>query len=173
MSDSVGAGGAGSVGEGEDPVEQTRAAALTKAVDLLALRPHFRAELAAKLAKRGFDAQAVDAALARLEELAYLDDLAAARGFAAQKVERQGWGPRRLTAELSRRGVDEGHVRTVVDEAYPEGEAVIARDVAARWAARGRGDRDRLARYLDRRGFSKSVIVEILRQFDAERARDA
>lgn len=148
--------------------EDSEAKAFAKAVDLLALRPHFRAELAVKLGRRGFDRSAVDSALTRLVDLGYLNDLAAARGFSAQRVSRQGWGPRRLTAELSRRGVEEGDVQTVVDEAFAAGEGAMASEAAARWAAKGGGDRDRLARYLDRRGFSKGVIVEILRQFAAE-----
>lgn len=149
--------------------DDSRAKALTKAVDLLALRPHFGAELAVKLKRRGFDASTVEATLARLLELGYLDDLEAARGFSGQRVARQGWGPRRLTAELSRRGVGEDHVRTVVGEVFAAGEAPLAREAASRWAAKGGSDRDRLARYLDRRGFSMSVIVEILGEFAAER----
>ena len=142
--------------------------AFSKAVDLLALRPHFEAELAVKLERRGFHRSAVDSALGRLVDLGYLDDLEAARGFASRRVPGQGWGPRRLVAELARRGVDQGHVQTVVDETFAEGEGALASAAAARWAAKGGRDRDRLARYLDRRGFSKGVIVEILREFAAE-----
>ena len=53
-------------------------------------------------------------------------------------------------------------------EVFAEGEAASARAAVERWAAKGGGDRDRLARYLDRRGFSMAVIVEILHEFAAE-----
>ena len=42
------------------------------------------------------------------------------------------------------------------------------RSAAERWTARGGSGRDRLARYLDRRGFSKAAIVEILSEFAGE-----
>ena len=142
--------------------------AFAKALDLLALRPHFRAEMRSKLSRRHFAESAVESTLDKLTELGYLDDLASARAFASQSASRKGWGPRRLMAELSRRGVGEEHVQTVVEEAFAAGEGAPARAVAARWAARGGTDRDRLARYLDRRGFSKAVIVEILHEFAAE-----
>lgn len=144
------------------------AQALAKAFDLLALRPHFRAELALKLDRRDFEGEVVTATLDRLEELGYLDDLAAARGFAGRKVSRGGWGPRRLRAELVRRGVGDGTVATVVAEAFAGGEGEAVRSAAERWAERGGKGRDRLARYLDRRGFSKTAIVEILSEFAGE-----
>ena len=136
--------------------------AYAKAVDLLARRAHFRAELADKLARRGFAEAAVSTALERLTELGYLDDLEAARSFARERVERQGWGPARLRAELQRRRVEDEEVARVVAETYPDGETALARAVAERFRERGRGGADRLARHLDRRGFSKAVIVEIL-----------
>lgn len=155
--------------------EKESARAYSKAVDLLAMRPHFRAELARKLERRDFARPAVESTLDRLIELGYVDDLASARAFASQRAARQGWGPRRLVAELARRGVDEEYVRMAVDEVFAEGEGAMAREAATRWAARagkGGGDQDRLARYLDRRGFSKSVIVEILQEFAADARLD-
>ncbi|MCZ6726811.1 MAG: regulatory protein RecX [Acidobacteria bacterium] len=153
---------------GDSGVLRGSAEALSKAVDLLALRPHFRAELALKLARRAFEGEVVIATLDRLEELGYLDDLAAARGFAEGKALRAGWGPRRLRAELARRGVADDTVATVVAGAFADGEGAAVRSAAERWTARGGSGRDRLARYLDRRGFSKAAIVEILSEFAGE-----
>lgn len=153
-------------GESEEAAQSARA--FNKAVDLLANRPHFTAELGQKLQRRGFADGDVTEALERLTSLGYLDDLAAAQGFAQHRAERQGWGPRRLRAELARRRVDEEIVSQVVAEAFREGEKPAARAAAERWSAKGGSDRDRLARYLDRRGFSKAVIVEILHEFVAQ-----
>jgi regulatory protein len=155
----------------EAPLDSA-AAAFAKAADLLALRPHFSAELAQKLARKGFDGAAIATTVVRLVELGYLDDLATARVFAEQRVARQGWGPRKLVAELSRRGVAESQVREVVAEAFAAGERAAARGAAARALRKGSSRGDKLARYLDRRGFSKGVIVEILHEFAGEAGSD-
>ncbi len=129
------------------------------------MRPHFTAEIASKLSRRRFSRDAIDSAVRRLEEAGYLDDLEAARGFARERAARSHWGPRRLRAELSRRGVSSEVVDRVVGERFAEGEAAAVRAAASGWARRGGHDRDSLARHLDRRGFSKGAIVEILAEF--------
>jgi len=66
-----------------------------KAVELLALRPHFRRQLEQKLRQRGYAEDAIAETLARLEAQRYLDDRRLARDFAAQRTERGGEGARR------------------------------------------------------------------------------
>jgi len=153
-------------GDGRD--DSAVETALAKAVDLLALRQHFAAEIRAKLKKRGFDSETTTAVVSRLEVLGYLDDVAAARAFAEQRALRQGWGPMRLRAELGRRGVDESVCESAVAQAFPDGEGDAVRAAASRWRDRGGTGRQRLARYLDRRGFSKGAIIEILSEFAGE-----
>jgi regulatory protein len=150
-------------GEGGDALAGE---AYAKALELLASRAHFAAELAVKLQRRGFARPAIERAMARLTGDGYLDDLAAAQSFARQRTRHRGWGPARLRAELGRRRVDAAIVRQVVAEVFAYGELVAARDAAEGWLAKGGGDRDRLARYLDRRGFSRGTIVEILRRIE-------
>jgi regulatory protein len=56
-----------------------------------------------KLARKGYSAQEIDAAVARLDELGYLNDLSFAEGLV--RVRSASRGPRALSAELARRGV--------------------------------------------------------------------
>ena len=73
-------------------------------IRLLARRAHSRVELRRKLARRGYDADEVRGAVARLSELGYLDDAS----FAVGHVRRRS-GTRdalALSAELAERGVD-------------------------------------------------------------------
>lgn len=135
-----------------------------KALDLLARRPHFRRELAAKLAARGFDDDEIASALDRLEEKRFLDDRQAARDFAARRLEREPIGRRRLLAELARRGASEDDAREAVDAVYPEDDAELAAAAAERWRRRTAAPRrEALARHLERRGFSGHAIVSALR----------
>ncbi len=138
-------------------------AAYGKAVELLARRPHFAAEVRRKLAARGFAPEAVAGALERLAERGYLDDRAAAHAW-VESARRRGYGPRRLRAELASRGVAEEIAREAVAAAFGAGELEAALAAAAH--LRGR-DPAALARALDRKGFSKAVILEILDRLGA------
>jgi regulatory protein len=141
-----------------------------KAVELLAARPHFRAELAAKLGRRGFPAAAVEAALDRLAREGYLDDARTAADYAAHRRERGGEGRRRLAAELARRGAPEAAVDAAL-ATLPEDDLPAARAAAEQWERRAGGSNPRalrdlraLARHLDRKGFSRRAIVAVLNE---------
>jgi regulatory protein len=132
-----------------------------KAVQLLAARPHFRRELEAKLAQRGYPAEEIEEALSRLESQGYLDDRAAARGFVEGRLER-GEGRERLRAELLKRGAPEEAVEEALTELTPEDDLPAAREAAEQWERRGGRDLRALARHLERKGFSRHAIVAVL-----------
>jgi regulatory protein len=134
-----------------------------QAVRLLAARPHFRAQLAAKLARRGHSPEAIEAALDRLVAEGYIDDRKAALDLAAARRERGGEGARRLRAELARRGAPPEAVAEVI-AGLPEDDRPAARAAAERWAARGGSDPRSLARHLERKGFSRRAIVAVLNE---------
>lgn len=146
-----------------------RKSAYAKAVDLLARRAHFRAELGRKLATRGYPGDEVTAALDRLEGQGYLDDRRAAADFAAARLGRGPIGRRRLAAELGRRGAPSAAIEAAL-ESLPRDETAAAREAAARW--HGRGGPAALARRLDRLGFGGAAIREVLDEV-AEAAPDA
>ena len=137
-----------------------------KAVQLLAARPHFRAELARKLAQRGFPPEEVDEALDRLTGQGYLDDRRTARDFVAHRQERSGEGRLRLRAELERRGAPEEAVEAALAELVPEDDLPAAREAAQRWQGRGsrRDDPAALARHLERKGYSRRAIFAVLKE---------
>ena len=136
-----------------------RPSAYGKAVDLLARRAHFTAQLRDKLARRGYPPEEVDEALVRLARHGYLDDRTAARDFAAARLAREPLGRRRLAADLSRRGAPEEVVSEVLDELLPDDDRAAAREAAATWLSRRRNpNKPALARYLERRGFSPAAI---------------
>jgi regulatory protein len=140
-----------------------RPSAYAKAVDLLARRAHFGAQLSDKLARRGYPAEEVEEALARLRRHGYLDDRAAARDFAAGRLAREPLGRRRLAADLARRGAPAEVVAEVLDELLPDDDRAAARAAAETWLARRRNpDRAALARHLERRGFSPAAIWSAL-----------
>ena len=151
-----------------------RPSAFDKAAELLARRPHFRAQLAAKLAARGYPGDETAAALERLTELGYVDDRRTARDFVAARQARGPVGRRRLAAELVRHGAPAEVVDEALAELPPGDELTTVRAAAERWTARASrpgkpADPRALARHLGRLGFGSGAIWEVLR----ERAADA
>jgi regulatory protein len=132
-----------------------------RAVRLLAGRPHFRAELSAKLAQRGYPPAEIEAALDRLTAEGYLDDVRAARDFVAHRAERKAEGRLRLKAELVRRGASGEAVAAALAE-LPEDDQEAARAAAEQWE-RGhpKGDPAALVRHLVRKGFSRRAIFAV------------
>jgi len=110
---------------------------------------------------KGFAADAVDTAMARLVELGYLDDSSFAKGL----VQRRGAlrGPRALSAELAARGIDRAEADAAVAQFDTEAQLVSATKLAERLYARkaGIGYRemlDTVGTKLLRRGFPAPVV---------------
>ena len=143
------------------------ALARNRAMELLSRRPMSEKELIDKLIRKGEDEETAADCARWLRENGFLDDesyaAAVARHYAAK-----GYGPGRVRAELSRRGVD----RELWDdtlEAIPENTDKLDRFIAARLT--DPEDRDQVRKVsaaLYRRGYSWEEIRSALRRFNAE-----
>lgn len=138
--------------------------ALDKALQLVARRPHFRAELRRKLVARGFDEDEVTAALGRMTELGYLDDAELAAREGERLRERRGLGRAGIAAELARKGAGPAEVDAALAGGDADSELEAARAVGKRWLAGRRPDAAALARHLDRKGYAGHVIFRVLRE---------
>ncbi|MGB5552988.1 MAG: regulatory protein RecX [Thermoanaerobaculia bacterium] len=123
--------------------------------------------MARKLEARGFSEQEIGETLRDLESNGWLDDRRFAIEMATGPLARKGYGPRRLRAELERRGVEGEIAEVAVASVY----ASVADELdAARRAlerrTKGPGDRAAAGRFLERRGFSTGVILTILDEID-------
>jgi regulatory protein len=128
---------------------------------LLGGRAHSRAELQRKLGRKGYTPEEVDAALARLDELGYVNDLSFAEGLV--RVRSASRGPRALSAELARRGVD----RAQADRALAGYDEALQLASAVRVIERTYGKREitdyqemlnRVGNKLLRLGFSTTIV---------------
>ncbi len=133
-----------------------------RALDLLARRPHFAAELRAKLDQRGYSSAEVETALDRLAEDGYLNEAETARVLVGQ-LRRRGYGHLRIQRDLRRRGADEEAARSALLKLGDEDEVELAERVAARWRSiHERKGAVALARHLERRGFAARTIGAVL-----------
>jgi regulatory protein len=133
---------------------------------VLALRDHSEAELRRKLKQKGHDDEGIEATLARLRELGYLDDARFARVFAESSIRNgRGYGAR-LKLELARRGVAGGIIQETLaelSEEYGETE-VLSQTIARRYpgfdpASASDKEKRKVVGYLQRKGFSLSAIL--------------
>jgi regulatory protein len=152
-------------------------AAMEIAVHFLGSRPRTRWELERRLRRAGAPDEVIDATLARLARLGYVDDLAFARWWAEQRDRHAPRGRRLVEAELRQRGVPREVLERFreedpqpVDDApgLPGTEAERAQ-VALAGHLRGRplpDDRaalQRLGQFLIRRGFDPETARSALR----------
>jgi len=149
------------------------------ALRLLALRAHTRAELRQKLRSRGHGGRGLEALLERLAGLGYLDDGAAARGWARRRLESRPMGRRLMEGELRARGVPAEILAAVLSDFYGgEAERELAlRAAEKRLRAWGGTDapraRDRLLRFLQGRGFQAQVCLSVADEVLTGRAASA
>jgi regulatory protein len=155
-----------------DEVEQ----AYERAVKFLGNRPRSSAELRRYLAEKQVDPATIDEALGRLEERGYVDDVAFARYWVANRQQFRPRGTRALRFELREKGVP----ASVIDEVlsgFDTSEAAYqaALDKARRFRGLDRrAFREKLGSYLTRRGFdfdtARDVIDRLINEFEAEDA---
>ena len=150
----------------EDKIEVLTGADLSQrclnaAFHYLGYRPRSEAELRGRLKRRGFEADSVETALARLKEQGLVDDLAFAQFW---KNNRESFRPRSrwLTAlELRQKGVAKAVINQVVADVDDEDSAYRAAQSRAHRLPDSdyQGFRHRLGEYLKRRGFGYRVIT--------------
>jgi regulatory protein len=143
------------------------------AARFLEARPRSVAEVRRRLSTAGYRSELVEAAIARLGELGYLDDEAFARAWVESRDRAKPRGEHALRQELWLKGVD----RTIVDAVLSEraedgGEADVAaaerllersRTALAR-IADPRRRRERAYALLARHGFDPSVAADVARR---------
>jgi regulatory protein len=149
----------------EARVAGERALAMARALNFLGYRARSEKEVRDRLRRYGYGEETVGGVVGRLEELGYLDDEDFARLAAREKARR--YGPRRVSAELRKSGVDAELARSVVDEEFGwRSEIDEARSSAARRYNRGGSDAEarRVYGFLVRRGYSAEVCAEVARE---------
>ena len=144
-----------------------RALAMSRAFNFLGYRARSEKEVRDRLRRYGYGEETVEGVIGRLKELGYLDDEDFARYVAREKAHR--YGPRRVSADLRRSGVDAELARHVVDREFAgRSELEEARSVAARRYNRGRSGAEEARRvygFLVGRGYSSEVCAEVAREY--------
>ncbi len=156
----------------QDVVEK----AYERAIGYLGNRPRSSAEIRRYLAEKEVDPMAIDEVLMRLESQGYVDDLAFARYWLANRQQFRPRGSRALRFELREKGVPAPIIDEVLTE-FDSSEAAYqaALDKARRFKGLDRRSfREKLGSFLTRRGFdyntAREVIDRLISEFEEEDA---
>lgn len=140
----------------------------TYAIAALGRRELTAKQLRDRLVRRGCDAGAIEAAIARLERDRVLDDARAARAFARTEATVKRRGPLRIRRALEAMGISRDEARDAVAESYEDRPVPQAMEEALRRKLRGPVTDHRHARqlvaYLVRQGFELSAAVAAVRK---------
>lgn len=150
-----------------------RIRARTRAFDLIAYRSRSSHELTQRLRRDGFEESAIEAALARVRELGYIDDRAFAREFASSRLASKGFGPHRIARELRARGIDGRIVDDVIAELFADDDTELNEAQAFARKRMPRLEREtetmkkrkKLYDALMRRGYSADVVRRVLDEY--------
>jgi regulatory protein len=153
-----------------DP-EQAAAAAAAFVLRSTRARPQTVAELRDKLAGRGYDEAAIDAAITRGLAVGALDDAAFARAWVGDRGVTRGYAAGRLRRELRTRGVPEPLIDDALAELDDRDDVAVVTELARARAQRmpARLPPETVARrligFLARRGYpeglARRVAVEV------------
>lgn len=158
----VGTGGAGTGGGTE---EQAKAVCLR----LLTVRARSRAELARRLAAKGFGEQVTTRALDRLTEVGLIDDATFAEQWVRSRHTVAGKGKQVLAAELRRHGVASEDAGPALAAVTAEDELARARELVRRRLRTLPSDLgtertlSRLVGMLARRGYGQATALAAVR----------
>ena len=102
--------------------------AFNAGADLIAKREHSEKELMTKLSRR-FTPEESEEAVSRLRELGLVDDERFARMYAKELFERKGMGRRRISYELSLKGIESDIIQEITEEIFEDDDNNIQRIV--------------------------------------------
>lgn len=139
--------------------------AFSSGLGLLARREHSSRELKTKLARRGHQKTEVDEAVDRLSGARYQSDERFGVSIARTRIA-QGYGPRRIRAELKSHGLVEAAVHAAIDAAEADWTLVAGAILRRRFGAGAPADaaeRARRAQFLLRRGFDPATVRAVTR----------
>lgn len=136
-----------------------------KALGLLVRREHSARELEAKLALRGHARDEAGAAIERLKNQQYQSDDRFAASLARRRAT-QGYGPRRIEAELRSHGLADAAIRAALAEVDGDWAVAACAQLRRNYGAGAPADpaeRAKRAAFLLRRGFDAATVRAVTR----------
>lgn len=143
--------------------EADRAFTREKAIELLSLREHAAGELRTKLLQKGYQKDAIAAAIKYLQDKNYLNDARFANLFAQELVHKKRFGPSKIREKLYQRGLSADVIQKILTE-YDQDQQIenchyhFMKKFKTHSDFESMEDKSKAIRYLQGKGFSWDVI---------------
>lgn len=154
-----------------------RASAYVDGLRMIGRRELSEAQVRQRLARKGHEPDAVDAAVDRLRTERAIDDARVAEAIAHTETTVHGRGKLRVRRQIEQAGIAPATARHAIDEVFgaidDEAllEAALARRLRGREKIAGEAEFRRLFRYLVGQGFEPDRVVAILKKRKASTSR--
>ena len=142
--------------------------ALNTALRILTKRDHSKHELLEKLKARGYADDIIDRVISECRRLNYINDERTAQVFIRQ-LKRKGFGRKRIRFELNLKGLRSQRIQAMLSKSISNtDECRCAEKIYQKHARRFDREKDvikrkdKIYRFLYGRGFSKTVISELV-----------
>jgi len=145
-------------------------AAYVAALKLLARRELSEAQVRQRLARKGFEGDAVDEAIAKLKAERAIDDARVAEAIARTETAVKRRGKLRVRRRIESAGISSAEARRAVNEAFGDIdadallEAALAKRLRATASIKDDREFQRLYRYLIGQGFESDQVIRILQR---------
>jgi regulatory protein len=152
------------------PYEEESKNARRRAIRYLVYRDRSRNEIIRYLKKKKFSENAVDETLIFLENNEYINDERFAMQFGRSRIVNKKIGRLRLGLELGDKGLERQIIEETLNSLYEEyDEEKIAlscakKKLATYSSSNSERDRRRIAKFLERKGFSSGLIYKVVTQ---------
>ena len=145
----------------------------------LAVRDHSTGEVRAKSLAKGYKETETDKTISYFTNKCYLDDCTFAKKFAYEKAECKSWGPAKIRAALSKKGVKKQYIDASLENLFTEehlNKALLDASNGIRKKLLRNDDtlkrKKKLVDFLIRRGFPPHIVFErsddVLRKLENE-----
>ena len=136
----------------------------TMLTEILSRRDHSCEEVRTKLASYGFRSEEIEPAIAKAQELKFLNDNRFAQYFIDER-KRRGWGRRKVELELRRRGIDCQELPGYPDAFFQEEDDLErAHALLKRKSIPSAKAFEKLVRFLLGKGFSYAIAADAVRE---------
>jgi regulatory protein len=149
---------------------EDRPNAFSKALGWAARRERSSRELTRKLTQSGYAREDAETAVARLQDLDFQNDARFAGAFVRTRIG-QGYGPRRIAAELRAQGFDDAAIRAEFEAEAPDWLALARGLFRRRFGGKPPADRaesSKRATFLLRRGFDAATVRSLTHAEDVD-----
>ncbi len=142
--------------------------AMNVAVRLLSRRNHTKHEIRQKLRQRGFDAEAIAKVISECERFNYVNDEQTAQYY-LRELQTKGYGRSRIRFSMKKKGLNEELISRLIRDHHTDAEEMenarrsLEKKLRTLNREKDAGKRkEKVYRFLYSRGFSASVISELI-----------